>query len=36
MPGADLQDYKGGRDLSALKKFAEGLGAMGKQSLRAA
>merc|ERR1719198_1738209 len=23
---ADLQDYKGGRDFSALKKFAEGLG----------
>merc|ERR1719498_161094 len=22
----DLQDYKGGRDFSALKKFAEGLG----------
>merc|ERR1719436_1812115 len=23
---SDLQDYKGGRDLAALKKFAEGLG----------
>mmetsp|Transcript_46902 Transcript_46902/g.111677 ORF Transcript_46902/g.111677 Transcript_46902/m.111677 type:complete len:169 (+) Transcript_46902:233-739(+) len=23
---SDLQDYKGGRDLSSLKKFAEGLG----------
>eukprot|EP00928_Gymnodinium_smaydae_P053402 TRINITY_DN373_c0_g1_i4.p2 TRINITY_DN373_c0_g1~~TRINITY_DN373_c0_g1_i4.p2 ORF type:complete len:168 (+),score=78.85 TRINITY_DN373_c0_g1_i4:3-506(+) len=25
---ADLQDYKGGRDFDALKKFAEGLGPM--------
>eukprot|EP00928_Gymnodinium_smaydae_P053397 TRINITY_DN373_c0_g1_i11.p2 TRINITY_DN373_c0_g1~~TRINITY_DN373_c0_g1_i11.p2 ORF type:complete len:168 (+),score=84.68 TRINITY_DN373_c0_g1_i11:208-711(+) len=25
---ADLQDYKGGRDFAALKKFAEGLGPM--------
>merc|ERR1712174_58588 len=24
----DLQDYKGGRDFNALKKFAEGLGPM--------